>query len=193
MRYRQTNRNFSKSHFVKNMKPDTSTLPEHLRRYISHIEDDDITEAYQNHSKANIQFYQAISEQQSGYRYATDKWTIKEVLQHVIDTERVFCYRALVFARGDQTALPGFDENLYTRNAHANDRPWQGLVQEYKSVCGSTMSLINSFNDDDYSRTGIASSHSVSVLAMLFAIVGHASHHVRIIKERYLKGGGGER
>lgn len=169
------------------MKPDTSTLPEHLQRYISHIEEDDITEAYQKNSEKNIEFFQTISEQQSGYRYAADKWSIREVLQHVIDTERIFCYRALAFARGDKTSLPGFDENLYARNAHANDRTWQSLVQEYESVCGSTMSLINSFNDDDYSRPGIASSHSVSVLAMLFAIVGHASHHVHILKERYLK------
>lgn len=169
------------------MKPDISTLPEHLQRYIRQIEERDIVEAYRLHSERNLQFFERISEQQSQYRYAEDKWTIKEVIQHVIDTERVFCYRTLAFARGDTTSLPGFDENLYARNSHANERSWDSLVQEYRSLCDSTMDMIHSFNADDYNKTGTASGHPVSALAMMFTMVGHANHHVNIIKERYLK------
>lgn len=169
------------------MRPEISTLPEHIRHYISQIEENNIVEAYRLHSEKNLQFYNGISEQQSRYKYAENKWTVKEVLQHVIDTERVYCYRTLAFARGDKASLPGFDENLYAQNSHANDRSWDSLVQEYRSLCHSTMDMINSFKTDDYNKTGVAGGHPISVLAMMFTMVGHANHHVNMIKERYLQ------
>jgi uncharacterized damage-inducible protein DinB len=168
------------------MKPDISTLPEHFQNYVNQVEEDDIIKAYEKHSSSNIQFFAGISEQKSTFSYALGKWTVKEVLQHVIDTERVFCYRALAIARGEKNLLPGFDENIYASNSHANERSWSEIVEEYRTVCSATRCLIKSFSKEDYVKTGIASNHPISVLAMLFTIVGHAAHHVKILKERYL-------
>ena len=127
-----------------------------------------------------------INESETLYRYAEGKWTIKEILQHVNDTERIFCYRALAFARREQSILPGFSENQYAANSHANDLSWSSLLNDFKIARKNSISLFSSFNNDDLNFIGKVSDYSISVRALGFAIAGHCIHHMNIVKERYL-------
>lgn len=120
------------------------------------------------------------------YAYAPGKWTIKELLGHIIDTERVMAYRLLCFARNDKSKLPGFDENEYASSAHFADRSIQSLAEEFAAVRKANMFLLNSLNEEELSRTGIANNNPISVKALVFILAGHAMHHINIVKERYL-------
>lgn len=131
-------------------------------------------------------FFLSIPANKLEYRYADDKWTIKEILGHLLDTERIFCYRALRFARGDQTPIMGFDENQYVPSSLANDRALSDLVAEFCTQRQATISLFNSFSNNMLLCQGIAGEGSVSVRALGFLIVGHEKHHQRVINERYL-------
>lgn len=133
-----------------------------------------------------IHFVREIPMDKYDYRYAEGKWTIKEIIQHLIDAERVFAYRALRFARRDTTELPGFDENSYAANVDANWRGLQDLLTEMALVRQCTITLFKSFTADDLIQHGIASGKSVSVRALGFIIIGHQNHHMKIFKERYL-------
>ncbi|WP_375240416.1 DinB family protein [Polaribacter sp.] len=120
------------------------------------------------------------------YAYDEDKWTLKELIQHVIDTERVFCYRALCFARNDKTELPGFDQDIFVDNDNANDRDFYELLSEMDVLRKSTIQMFKSFTSEALLRKGIASKNSISVRALGYLFSGHQLHHVNIIKERYL-------
>lgn len=135
-----------------------------------------------------IKFVQDIPMDKFDYRYAEGKWTIKGILQHIIDAERVFAYRALRFARNDKTELPGFEENSYADQAHGNKRSIQVLLTELAVVRQSTLSLFKSLSEEELLRSGIASNNPMSVRALGFVIIGHQNHHQRIFKERYLDG-----
>ena len=135
---------------------------------------------------AFIRFVQNIPMDKFDYRYAEGKWTIKEIIQHLIDTERIFAYRALRISRNDSTPLPGFDENEYVVNTNASERNLQGLLTEMAVVRQATLSLFNSFSKEQLLRIGIASDKNISVRAIGFLIVGHQVHHQRIFEERYL-------
>lgn len=135
-----------------------------------------------------IKFVQDIPMDKFDYRYAEGKWTIKDILQHIIDAERVFAYRALRFARNDKTELPGFEENSYADQAHGNKRSIQVLLTELTVVRQSTLSLFKSLSEEELLRSGIASNNPMSVRALGFVIIGHQNHHQRIFKERYLDG-----
>ena len=127
-----------------------------------------------------------ISEAKQSFRYAEGKWTIKELVQHVIDSERVFGYRALTFGRNDTTHLPGFDENDFVKYSNANDRSYAEMLEELKVVRLSTILLFKSFNASDFIKSGIASGKSISIKALGYIISGHLLHHLKIIEERYL-------
>jgi len=133
-----------------------------------------------------IKFVQNIPMDKFDYRYAEGKWTIKDILQHLIDAERIFAYRALRFARNDQTALPGFDENEYVEATNANKRSIQDLLTELAVVRQATLSLFKSFSEEELLRKGIASNNPMSVRASGFVIIGHQNHHQRVFEERYL-------
>lgn len=135
-----------------------------------------------------IKFVQDIPMDKFDYRYAEGKWTIKDILQHIIDAERIFAYRALRFARNDKTGLPGFEENSYADEADGNKRSIQVLLTELAVVRQSTLSLFKSFSQEELLRSGIASGNPMSVRALGFVIIGHQNHHQRIFKERYLDG-----
>ncbi|KAA9034348.1 DinB family protein [Ginsengibacter hankyongi] len=168
------------------MKPSTTTYPEYFQRYINQVKEDDLKLAFKTQMPTAEIFFQSISEEFSLRRYAEDKWTIREVLQHVIDAERVFSYRALCFARKEQSILPSFDENSYTINSHANDRLWNEMIEEFTASRKSSEYLFNSFSDDALNTIGKASDYTISVAALGFITVGHVEHHIRIIKERYI-------
>lgn len=168
------------------MRPDLSRVPKYYHNYISQVEQDELTEAFNVGTPEFIQFLENIPADKYDYRYAEGKWTIKELLQHVIDAERIFAYRALCFARKDPTFLPGFDENTYADNAKAHQREWNDLVSEFKFVRISSEYMFNSFDEDQLDAMGTANNNSVYVLAIGYILIGHTLHHMKVIKERYL-------
>ena len=136
--------------------------------------------------KSQLAFFNAIPQDKHNYRYEASKWTIKELIVHIIDTERVFAYRALRLSRKDKTPLPGYNENDYADNCNANSRSFADIMEEYTLVRQSTLALFKSFNQDMLIETGNASGHDISVRALGFILIGHEMHHVNIINERYL-------
>ncbi|WP_112114049.1 DinB family protein [Flavobacterium aciduliphilum] len=133
-----------------------------------------------------IKFVQDIPMDKFDYRYAKGKWTIKDIIQHIIDAERVFAYRALRFARNDTTELPGFEENDYVEEAYGNKRSIMELLTELSAVRHATIVLFKSFHEKQLLRKGIASNNPMSVRALGFVIIGHQNHHQKIFEERYL-------
>lgn len=133
-----------------------------------------------------IKFVQNIPMDKFDYCYAEGKWTIKDILLHLIDAERIFAYRALRFARKDKTPLASFDENIYVDVAYANKRSIQDLLTELAVVRQATLSLFKSFSEEDLMQVGTASNHPMSVRALGFVIIGHQNHHQRVFEERYL-------
>lgn len=133
-----------------------------------------------------IKFVQDIPMDKFDYRYAEGKWTIKDIIQHLIDAERIFAYRVLRFARNDKTNLPGFEENDYVDEANANARSIMDLLTELSSVRHSTLILFKSFSQEELMRIGTANDSPMSVRALGFVIIGHQNHHQRVFEERYL-------
>jgi uncharacterized damage-inducible protein DinB len=133
-----------------------------------------------------LQLFAGRSERDGSFRYAPGKWTVKEVLGHITDTERIFSYRALRIARGDQTPLPGFEQDDYVRSGAFGDRTLAGLAEEFGAVRTASVSLLRSFNEEAWSRRGVASQKEVTVRALGFMIAGHQIHHRIILEERYL-------
>ncbi len=167
-------------------RPDLNLVPEFYRNYIQQVKEENLFDAFRNNTNEIVNFLSTISSDKQNYSYAENKWSIKEVIQHIIDSERVFSYRALRFARKDTTPLPGFDENLFAKNAKVENKNWGNLIDELVTVRKATEFLFNSFDDDQLSEIGIANKNKISVLAIGFVCVGHCKHHINIIKERYL-------
>jgi len=134
-----------------------------------------------------IDFLKTIPYEKHEFRYAEGKWTIKDIVQHLIDAERIFAYRALRIARKDKTPLPGFEENEYVETAFANKREMNDLIEEFITVREATISLFKTFTEEQLLQMGTASEKPVSVRGIGFITLGHQKHHEKIIKERYLK------
>ncbi len=154
--------------------------------YIKLVSEQNIVKGLHNQKEEMNHFFSAIPVFKQEFRYEESKWTIKDLLLHLIDAERVFAYRALRIARNDATALPGFDENDYVLAAHANKRTYESLLDEYSIVRDATISLFSSFSESDLLKLGTASNASVSVRGIGYCILGHELHHKKIIIERYL-------
>ncbi len=127
-----------------------------------------------------------IPKEKGDFAYAEGKWTLKELIQHIIDTERVFCYRALCFARNDKTSLPGFDQDIFADNSEANTRDYYDLLDEMQLLREGTVQLFTSFSDEALLRIGIGSGNNMSVRALGYLFSGHQMHHLNVVKERYL-------
>lgn len=166
--------------------PQSSEYDEFFNRYIDNVNTDDLLTALAASEEYIVNFMLSLKEQQLNYRYQPGKWTIKEMLVHMADTERIFAYRALRFARNDKTDLPGFDENTYAEESKAGARPITSILAEYAAARQATIELYKGFDDEMLGRTGTASGRSVSVRTLGFAILGHEIHHLNIIKQRYL-------
>jgi uncharacterized damage-inducible protein DinB len=159
----------------------------YFETYINQVSDEySLVEELEISVHRFIKFVQNIPLDKFDYRYAEGKWTLKDILQHLIDTERIFAYRALRIARNDQTPLPGFDENRYVDFAHANQREIKELMEEFKLVRQSTIHLFRTFSNEQLALMGTASDKLVSVRAIGFIISGHQNHHTNVFKERYL-------
>src|SRR4249919_1976815 len=167
-------------------RPDLTRVPEFYHNYIKQVPENDLMTAFKNQTPAVIHFFQNIPADKIDYAYAEGKWTIKEMLQHLIDAERVFTYRALRFARKDDTPLPGFDENLFADTAKADKRNWNDIVEEFTALRRSSEAMFASFDNEQLEAEGNASGKSIYVLAIGYIVAGHVNHHCQIIKERYL-------
>jgi uncharacterized damage-inducible protein DinB len=128
----------------------------------------------------------SLPEGKLNYRYAENKWTIKEIMVHIIDDERIYAYRALRFARNDETELPGFEQDDYVLYSRANERSIENIMEEYEAVRSSTIALFDGLPEDSFLRMGIANNNKVTVRALAYHIAGHELHHINIIKEKYL-------
>ena len=153
---------------------------------ICRVPEEDLATAFSKQLSIIKDFLNAITEEKSTYAYAPGKWTLKELLQHITDTERIFNYRALAIARKETAPLPGFDENLYADNSNANSRTWQTLVDEFLVVRQSTQFLYDSFTDDMFASAGIASNNPLTVISLGFTTLGHFYHHKKVMEEKYL-------
>ncbi len=160
---------------------------EFFNRYLNLVKEDDVVKALKKNTKQFRKLLDSIPKKKIDYAYAEGKWTIKQLLQHVIDAERVFVYRAMTFSRKDATPLPGFDENQWADNAQTEHRRWSDLVDEFRAVRKSTELLFESLTEDQLLATGTAGNHPANALAYGFISAGHVLHHLKIINERYLK------
>jgi hypothetical protein len=168
-------------------KPNEGSFPEYFSRYINKVAEEDLSPAFNAQQEMINRFFQDIPAEKHEYAYADGKWTLKEMIQHIIDAERIFCYRALCIARGEKQSLPGFEEDDYAANSHANGRSWDSLCEEMVTVRKSTIQLFESFNENDLERSGISNNKAVNPNALGFIAIGHVYHHVEVVKERYLE------
>ncbi|WP_097160269.1 DinB family protein [Bacillus oleivorans] len=167
-------------------RPDTDEYNQHYSNYIRLIPDGDIIEILNNQIDDTITLLQGLKEEQSLFKYGPDKWTIKEVIGHITDTERIMGYRILCIARGETISLPGYDDVAYVRNAHFNKVSITELLDHFKIVRQSTAQLVKSLESNDWLRRGIANNSNVSVRALINLVAGHELHHRKLIKERYI-------
>ena len=167
-------------------RPDLSRVPEFYHGYIKTVKEDDLMTGLKSSTKNLFEVLRSIPVEKHDHRYAEGKWTIKEVVQHMLDGERVFAYRALRFARKDDTPLPGFDENLFAQTAKADKRSWTEMIEEFAALRKANEVMFASFDNDQLESSGIASESSTYVLGIGYILAGHVNHHCTVIKERYL-------
>jgi len=160
--------------------------PEYFKNYLSQLADAPLLELWENCLTDALAFWRSISEAESNYTYAEGKWTIKEVLLHIIDTDRIFSYRALAIARGEKQALAGYDQDRYAANSDANGRAFEDILEEYESVKVSAFSLIKGFNERQLQACGLMAGAETSALALAYVMAGHDLHHIEVCKSRYL-------
>ncbi|MEP6904274.1 MAG: DinB family protein [Actinomycetota bacterium] len=170
-------------------KPDKSEYPEYAEIYIKLLPGDGLI---LKHLKNNFQmikdFIYSLPAEKLLYAYAEDKWTIKEILVHIVDDERIFAYRAMSFARNEKRPMPGFEQDDYAKYSGANKRDLENIFEEYEAVRNATIALFNGLPDEAFLRKGTGSTtfHSATVRALAYHIAGHEQRHINIIKERYL-------
>lgn len=164
-----------------------SRVPEYYHSYITHVMDDDLESAFQKHQVELVSFLKEIPKKKWNYRYAEGKWSIKELVQHIIDAERIFAYRALCISRNDQTPLPAFEENEYAVNSKADRRTKKDMLKELKTVQQSSALLFSSFDEEQLNQSGTMSGNPAYVKGIGYILVGHAVHHRKVLEERYLK------
>ena len=168
-------------------KPSAGEFPPYAIMYIKLLPNDGLL---LKHLADNLEmvksFVSSLPEEKLLHRYAPGKWTIKEILVHIIDDERIYAYRALCFARNDKTELPGFEQDEYTLYSNANDRSIENIMQEYEAVRRATIALYKGLDKTALMREGIANENKATVRALGYHIAGHELHHINIIKEKYL-------
>lgn len=167
-------------------QPNEGDYPEYYRQYISLVPGDDVIAYFINQEYSLASILRSLAHDKLHYRYAVGKWTIADIAQHLLDTERIFCYRLLTFARADSTEIPGFEEDDYAQCVDTSLRTTDDIIAEYHSLRASTLSLLRSLDSEAIERSGIANGGRVSVRAITYMIAGHELHHLGVIQERYL-------
>lgn len=167
------------------MKPNTTEYPAYYHRYVNALGDADIADVLKDQTTTITRLVTKLTEEKALFRYADGKWSVKEVLGHLIDCERVFAYRAMCIARGETQPLPGFDENTYVANASFDRRPLDRLLDEFIAVRLATFFLCDSLSSVELLLSGTANNNPITVRALLWIIAGHTAHHLRILAEKY--------
>ncbi|MFX3673560.1 MAG: DinB family protein [Paenisporosarcina sp.] len=167
-------------------KPLNEEYPDYYHAYISMVSEGSLKEILINQLKELTVLLSDVQETQANYRYADGKWTLKEVVGHMMDTERIMSYRLLRIARGDKTPLAGFNEELFVEGASFHTRSLSDLIEEFIGVRHSTVALVRGLAEEDWSRSGFANDTEITVRAIAYIIAGHELHHAKIIKEKYL-------
>ena len=166
-------------------KPDASEHAPYYSRYVDLVADGDILGTLATQIDGTMAELRNVSEADSLKRYAAGKWSVREVVGHLIDTERIFAYRALRFARNDRTDLPGFEQDDYVAAAQFDRRPWTGLLEEFDAVRRSDVLMFRGLGDEAWRRQGVANGDAMSVRAAAYVIAGHELHHLRVLREKY--------
>jgi len=169
------------------MRPNPGDYDPYFEQYIKLVKGDDIIKILYEQNKITRELINSISDYKGNYRYAGGKWTIKEVIGHILDSERIFAYRALSLARGEKKSLPGYDHDDYVREGNFNSRELLELSFEFKLLRESNLLLFKSFSEEMLFRKGLGNETSVTVLALLYIIAGHEKHHLSVLEEKYLK------
>jgi uncharacterized damage-inducible protein DinB len=168
------------------VRPEADEFYEYYGRYISQVPEGNLISLLREQAVETVTTLQDLSPQQANFAYAPGKWTVKEVVGHISDAERIFAYRALRVARHDETPLASFDENAYVQNANFATRSLPDLLEEFQVVRASTIHLAKSMDSETLARRGTASGHGISVRALFYIIAGHERHHVDLLRSRYL-------
>lgn len=166
-------------------RPERMEAAPYYFTYIDQVAGDDVSSTIEIQLEESLAFFSGISDERSLYRYAPDKWSVRQVLNHISDTERSFAFRALWFARGFETPLPSYDQNIAAAGAEADRIAWSAHVEEFRRVRLSTISLFANMPADAWERRGIASDNTFTVRAMAFILAGHLEHHRKILRDRY--------
>lgn len=167
-------------------KPDETEYLPYYGRYIALVPEGDVLSVLNEQLDETLALLRGIPESQAGFRYAPDKWSIKELVGHLIDSERIFSYRALRFARKDETPLPGYEQDDYIRNASFDAYPLSELADEFESVRRSSLFLFKHLDSEAWMRRGMANDSEASVRALCYIIAGHERHHRQILRDKYL-------
>ncbi len=169
------------------MKPiEKGDMPEYYERYANLVSGNDVLKALETQVEESLTLFASVDEERAGYRYAPDKWSIKELLGHIIDTERIFATRGMALARGDTTPLPGFEQDDYVAGADFDRRPWKSLVDEFRLLRASNALLFRSLEPKATERVGTVSGSSFRMSAVPWVVAGHELWHRKVLEERYL-------
>lgn len=171
---------------VFDRRPEPSEYAPFYETYVSKVGDGDIIEILRTSGSLAVETFAGVPEDRLDHRYAEGKWSVREVIGHVIDAERVFAYRVLRFARGDQTPLPGMDQEVFMAGADFGRRSLRSLVDEFRHLRAANVALFASFSGVELARGGVASEMGVTVRALVYIIAGHAIHHLGVLEQRYL-------
>jgi hypothetical protein len=167
------------------MKPNTNEYPSYYQKYIDALETEDVFEELLNQITELEDLAKALSDEDALYRYAVDKWSVKELVGHITDCERIFGYRAMCIARGEQQPLPGFDENAYVSNGDFDGRSIEDLVDEFLACRMANVVLFENFTNEQLIRIGTSNCAPISVRAIIWIIAAHTSHHLRVLQDKY--------
>jgi hypothetical protein len=167
-------------------RPASDEYAEWYAKYVARVADGDVVRTLERQVDDTIALLRSLPEHRAGHRYASGKWSIRELVGHLCDSERVFTYRAMRFARGDETPLAGFDEKTYVANARFDDRTLASLVLELQAVRRGTAAFFEHLEPEAWNRRGLANANPVTVRALAWIIAGHELHHVTVLRERYL-------
>lgn len=167
-------------------KPEANEYASYYEKYVSLIDDDDVIAVLESQLDATVACLRGLSEEQGNYAYEPGKWTIKELVGHVNDGERIFAYRAMCIARGDKTPLPGFEQDDYIAGANFNAQTLADLTTEFELIRRSNLAMLKQFSDEAWVRQGTASNNPITARALVYIIAGHEAHHINILRSRYL-------
>lgn len=166
-------------------RPDKSEYHPYYSMYVDLVPEGDVVKILNDQIQETLGALADVDEERALYRYAPDKWSVKEVVGHMIDTERIFSFRALAFARNDAAPIPGMEQDDYVANAKFEGRPWQTFVDEFRHLRAANVALLGSLDDELSLRKGVASEREFSVRATAYIIAGHELHHRQVLRERY--------